>query len=71
MSISSLIIALLVVLMIASLGSAMWYMVKDRGVGDRTAKALTVRIAIWALLFVIIVGGIYFGWITPSNTIPV
>ncbi len=71
MTFSTLIIVLLVLAMIASLASAMWYMVKDRGDGDRTVKALTARIAIWGVLFAVIAGGIYFGWITPSNTIPV
>ncbi len=65
-----LIIALLMLLMIGSLGSAFWYMIKDRGKSDRTVKALTARISIWILLLAIIVGGIYTGWITPSNTVP-
>ena len=66
-----LLIALLLLLMIASLASAFWYMLKDRGSGTRTVKALTARIAIWFILFVSIVVGIYTGWITPSNTIPI
>ena len=67
---SHLIIALLIVLMIGSLASAMWYMIKDRGGSNRTVIALTARISIWVILFAVIVAGIYFGWITPSNTIP-
>ena len=70
MPIDKLIIALLLLLMIGSLASAFWYMLKDRGSGTRTVKALTARIAIWFILFATIVAGIYFGWITPSNTIP-
>jgi len=70
MPLDKLIIGLLMLLMIGSLGSAFWYMMKDRGQSNRTVKALTARISIWVLLLVIIVGGIYTGWITPSNTIP-
>ncbi len=71
MPFDKLIIAVLMLLMVGSLGSAFWYMLKDRGAGTRTVKALTARIAIWFILFAIIVGGIYFGWITPSNTVPI
>jgi hypothetical protein len=46
-------------------------MLKDRGAGTRTVKALTARISIWVVLFALIVGGIYTGWITPSNTVPI
>ncbi len=67
---AKLIIAILLVLMLWSLGSAFWYMLKDRGSGTRTVKALTARIAIWAILLLTIILGMYFGWITPSNTIP-
>ncbi len=71
MPFDKLIIALLVVLMLGSLGSAFYYMYKDRGKTERTVKALTARIAIWVVLFALIVGGIYTGLITPSNTIPI
>ncbi len=71
MTTQNFIIALLLLVMIASLGSAFWYMLKDRGSGNRTVKALTARISIWVLLFALIVGGIYTGWIVPSNTVPI
>lgn len=70
MPIDKIIIAVLLVLMLWSLGSAFWYMLRDRGQGTRTVKALTARIAIWVILLSTIIAGIYFGWITPSNTIP-
>ena len=70
MEFSNLIILVLIVLMLGSLGSAFWYMLKDRGSGTRTVKALTFRIGIWIFLFALIVIGMYTGLITPSNTIP-
>ena len=66
---STLIIIVLIILMLASLASAFWYMIKDRGTSNRTVKALTLRISIWILLFLILVGGVYTGLITPSNSI--
>ncbi len=66
---STLIIIVLMILMLASLASAFWYMIKDRGRSDRTVKALTVRISIWVVLFLVLVGGVYSGLITPSNSI--
>ncbi|MDH3466758.1 MAG: DUF2909 domain-containing protein, partial [Gammaproteobacteria bacterium] len=48
-----LIIVVLMILMVTSLASAFWYMIKDRGKSDRTVKALTLRISIWVALFLI------------------
>ena len=71
MAAQTIVIALLMLIMIGTLVSAFWYMLKDRGSSTRTVKALTARIGVWALLFALIVGGIYTGWITPSNTVPI
>ncbi|MDA8092796.1 MAG: twin transmembrane helix small protein [Betaproteobacteria bacterium] len=49
-----------VVLILASLGSAFFYIVKDRGQTDRAVKALTVRIALSLLLFALLMLGFYF-----------
>ena len=42
---------------IASMGSALFFLIKDKGQSDRTLKALTIRIgvsvALFALLFVL------------------
>jgi hypothetical protein len=42
---------------VASMGSALFFLIKDKGQSDRTLKALTVRIvvsiALFALLFVL------------------
>ena len=39
-------------------------MVKDRGTTERTAKALTVRIALSITLFLLLLLGFHFGLIT-------
>lgn len=57
------------ILMLTSLASALWYMIKDQPKSDRTVKALTVRIAIWIVLFLVLLRGVYTELITPSNSI--
>ncbi len=63
------IILILLAIMLYSLFSGLFYLVKDRGQGTRTLKALTARISIWVLLFVLLCIGLYTGVITPSNSV--
>ncbi len=58
------IVILFIVAILASLGSALYYMIKDRGTTERTAKALTIRIALSITLFVLLMLGFHFGLIT-------
>ncbi|MBI2313167.1 MAG: twin transmembrane helix small protein [Betaproteobacteria bacterium] len=55
-----------VLVILASLGSALYYLVKDRGESTRTVKALTVRIVVSIALFLLLMAGFYFGLI-PSQ----
>lgn len=50
-----------------SLGSAMVYMVKDKGQSNRTVKALSVRIGLSMALFILLMLGIAAGLITPHG----
>lgn len=58
------IVILFIIVILASLGSALYYLIKDRGTTERTAKALTVRIALSITLFLLLMLGSYFGLIT-------
>ena len=58
------VVILFIVFILASLGSALYYMVKDRGTTQRTVKALTIRIALSIVLFLLLVLGLQFGLIT-------
>jgi hypothetical protein len=60
------VIAFLVVILL-SLGSAMFYLIRDKGKSDRTVKALTVRVALSVTLFVLLMLGHYFGIIPRSG----
>jgi hypothetical protein len=63
------IVIILVVAMLVSLFSAMVYMIRDRGTGTRTVKALTWRIGIWVVLFAFLWIAVKAGWIEPSISI--
>ncbi len=57
------VVILFIIVILASLGSALYYLVKDKGQSDRTVRALTVRISLSILLFVLLIAGFYFGFI--------
>lgn len=50
-------------LIIASLGSALFYMVTDHGGSKRMVKALAVRVGLSLALFLFLMIGYYLGWI--------
>lgn len=52
------------ILIVASLGSALIFLVRDRGTGTRTAKALAVRVGLSITLFVLLMAGFASGLIT-------
>lgn len=60
------IVILFVILIVSSLASALYYLVRDRGQTDRTVKALTVRVALSVALFALLMLGFYFGLITDK-----
>jgi hypothetical protein len=57
---------LFIVLILASLASALYYLIKDKGQSDRTVRMLTVRVGLSLALFLLLMGGYYFGFI-PQN----
>jgi len=54
------VIAFLIVI-VASLASALIHLIRDKGQSDRTVKALTVRVALSVTLFLLLMIGYYFG----------
>jgi membrane associated rhomboid family serine protease len=49
---------------LASLFSALYFLLKDKGQSRRTAKALTVRVGLSIALFALLLLGFHFGFIT-------
>lgn len=58
------IVILFIIVILASLGSALFYMIRDHGTTERTAKALTLRVALSVVLFLLLMLGFHFGLIT-------
>jgi hypothetical protein len=50
-----------------SLGSALVYLVRDKGTTNRTVNALTVRVGISVALFLFILFSYWMGWIQPRS----
>jgi hypothetical protein len=48
-------------MIVASLGSAIVFMMRDRGNSKRMVKALAIRVGLSVALFVFLMAGYYFG----------
>ena len=46
---------------VASMGSALFFMMRDRSGSNRMVKALAIRVALSVALFVFLMAGYYFG----------
>jgi hypothetical protein len=57
------VILLLLLVVLVSLFSGLYFVYKDKGSTNRAVIALTIRIAVSVLVFVILMGAYYFGWI--------
>jgi hypothetical protein len=62
------VVILFLVFIVASLGSAGYFLIRDKGRGERTVKALTVRVVLSVVLFALLMLGFYFGFITGKLT---
>jgi hypothetical protein len=56
-----------VVLILASLFSGLFFLVRDQGKSKRTVKALTWRVGLSLALFLLLLAGYYFGLIKPHG----
>lgn len=61
------IVLALVALILVSLASGLYYLIKDRGTSERTVKALTWRVGLSAALFVLLMAGYYLGFIPKTG----
>ena len=62
------VVILFFVAIVASLGSALFFLVTDRGASKRTVKALAWRVGLSLTLFVLLMAGYYFGLIPGKIT---
>lgn len=57
-------VILFLVFIVYSLGAAAYFMLRDQGSSERMVRALTVRVALSVTLFLILMAGIHFGFIS-------
>lgn len=60
-------VAIAFILIIASLGSALLFLMKDKGKSNRTVKALAFRVGFSVTLFALILIAHQMGWIQPTG----
>ena len=61
------VIILLLLGVLASLFSGLFFLYRDQGEGERAVKALTLRIGLSIALFVLLMLGYRLGWIPGYN----
>ncbi|PKO48443.1 MAG: DUF2909 domain-containing protein [Betaproteobacteria bacterium HGW-Betaproteobacteria-4] len=62
-----LLVVLLLLAIVGSLFSGLFYLYRDRGAGERTVRALTLRIGLSIALFLVLLASFRFGLI-PGYT---
>ena len=60
-------VVIVLLIILSSLASGLYFLIKDQGGGDRTVKALTVRIGLSIALFLVLMVGYATGIITPHG----
>lgn len=53
---------------VLSLGSALMHLVRNKGESQKMARALTIRVGLSVLLFVLLLVAWSLGWIQPKGT---
>jgi hypothetical protein len=61
------IVAIAFVLIIGSLASALFFLMRDKGKTDRTVWALTMRVGLSVVLFVLLLLAYRLGYIQPTG----
>ena len=68
--ITKIIVVLFLIAIIGSLFSGLFFLMKDKGASERTVKALTVRVSLSVLLFILLMIGFATGLLQPHDAIP-
>jgi hypothetical protein len=64
------VIAIAFILIIGSLGSALFFVMRDKGRTNRAVHALAMRVGLSVTLFLILLGAYEMGWIAPTGLSP-
>jgi hypothetical protein len=60
-------VAIAFMLIIGSLGSALFFLMRDKGKSNRTVHALAIRVGLSITLFLMLLGAYKMGWIQPTG----
>ena len=60
-------VAIAFIMIIGSLGSALFFLMRDKGKSNRTVHALALRVGLSITLFLLMLGAHYMGWIEPTG----
>ena len=60
-------VAIAFVMIIGSLGSALFFLMRDKGKSNRTVHALALRVGLSVTLFLLLLAAHYMGWIQPTG----
>jgi len=61
------VIIILLIAVLASLFSGLYFVYRDKGGTNRAVIALTIRIAVSLVAFALLMASYYFGWIGPNG----
>ncbi|NUU02643.1 twin transmembrane helix small protein [Herbaspirillum robiniae] len=61
------VVAIAFILILASLASALVFLMRDKGKSNRTVQALTLRVGFSVALFLLILLCYKLGWIQPTG----
>jgi uncharacterized membrane protein YozB (DUF420 family) len=65
--IMKILVAVAFVLILGSLGSALFFLMRDKGKSHRTVNALAMRVGLSVTLFLLLLAAYKFGWIRPTG----
>jgi hypothetical protein len=60
-------IAIAFILILGALGSALFFVMRDKGRTNRAVNALAMRVGLSIALFLILLGAYEMGWIAPTG----
>jgi hypothetical protein len=55
------VVVILMIAILASMGSALFHLLRERSRSERMVKALTIRVGLSVSLFLLLMAGFYFG----------
>jgi hypothetical protein len=63
------VVAVAFVLIIGSLASALFFLMRDKGRSNRTVQALAMRVGLSITLFLLVLFSYKMGWIQPTDSL--